>query len=186
MRNIKNIKFGKKFLAGLLATTIIGTSLGAIKIHKDNEVKRVKNYLSDFLTSENYVDLSKISTSYDIKSFSGEALARALMDLDIKYVRITDSYIYNDPHVETFRQVTATNYDNPIGIDDSDSLVYEMYEPIRNTSSNGVTYEIPEGFTLDTIDVTAEPIRYQDLNGKTITVYENDYEDSYSLTLNRR
>ncbi len=186
MSKIKNFKMGKKFLAGILIATIVGSGVAGYKLHKRCEVARVKDYLEDFLTDDNYVDLSKVSKDYDIKGFSGESLAIAMEELDVDYVRLIDSYVYNDPHVETFTQMTAVNYDSILGIDDYGNTVYEMYEPIRNSTSTGVTYEFPEGYVLDSIDVIAEPIRYNDLKGTNITVETNDFDDSYSLELRRK
>lgn len=186
MKKIKNVNIGKRFLAGILAATMIGCGIGGMKLHKKNEVNRVKGYLSDFLTEENYVDLSKISRLYDVAPFSGEALYEALQSIDVDYVRITDAYIYDDPHVETFTQMNAVNYSNNLGIDQNGNIMYEMYEPTRNVGPKGVIYEIPEGFTLESIEVIAEPIRYNELAGKTIDVINNEYEDSYTLVLNKR
>ena len=182
---INNLKFSKRMLAGMLAVGTIGLGIFGMKLHKDNEVRRVKNYLSDFVTSDNYVDLSKISTDYVIKDFSGEILKEALEDMDVDYVRITDSYIYDASHVETFKQMHAVNYDCILG-ELYGKTVYEMYEPIRNISDSGVAYCIPEGFVLEEIEVVAEPIRYDDLIGREVVVLENDYEDSYSLELKKR
>ena len=62
-----DVKFGKRFVAGLLAVSLIGgATFGGFHLYKKSEVNRVKGYLEDFLTEDNYVDLSKISTSYDI------------------------------------------------------------------------------------------------------------------------
>lgn len=183
---MKNLKFGKRFLAGVVAVSIIGCGMGGFHLHKRQEVNRVKGYLEDFLTEDNYVDLSKISTSYVIKDFSGEALRDALEEMDVDYVRITDSYIYDDAHVETFTQKNAVNYNNTLWVDKEGNPVYEMYEPIRMSSDDGVTYDIPEGFTLEDIDVIAEPIRFSELDDKTISVNENNYEESYSLEMKRK
>lgn len=183
---MKNLKFGKRFIAGILAASIIGCGIGGYHLHKRNEINRVKGYLEDFATEDNYVDLSKISTAYEIYDFSGEVLRSALEEMDIDYVRITDSYIYDDVHVETFKQKNAVNYSNVLWTDGNGNPMYEMYEPIRMSSDSGVTYDVPEGFTLEDIDVIAEPIRYSDLNDKTVSVNENNYESSYSLELKRK
>ena len=89
---LKNLVIKKSLLVGTMSLSILGSKY---RVVKDPEVIRVKGYLEDFLTEANYVDLSKISTSYDIKNFSGEDLVKALSDSDIKYVRITDDYIYD-------------------------------------------------------------------------------------------
>ena len=79
MSKAKNIKFGKKFIAGILAISIVGSgAVGGFHIYKRSEINRVKGYLEDFLTEDNYVDLSKISTTYDIKNFDGEYLDDAI------------------------------------------------------------------------------------------------------------
>lgn len=183
---MKNFKFGKRFFAGIVAVSIIGSSIGAYHIYKKQEVNRVKNYLEDFLTEDNYVDLSKIGMDYDIRGFSGESLEKALMEVDARYVRLTDSYIYDGSHVVPFVQKSAFNYDNVLGIDDNGNTVYEGYEPIRVPSDNGVIYQFPEGFTLEDISVLAEPIRYNELDSKKIVVYNNDYEESRSLSLRNK
>ena len=111
---------------------------------------------------------------------------KALSDSDIKYVRITDVYIYDGKHVEPFFQKTAMNYKHILGIDDNFKIVYEGYEPIRNVVDGSLVYEIPKGYKLTDIEVIAEPVRYDELASKEIVVTENDYEDSYSLSLKRK
>lgn len=183
---MKNLKFGKRFLAGVIATSIIGSGICGYHVYRKSEVNRVKGYLEDFLTEDNYVDLSKISSQYDIRDFSGEYLRMALEDMDVSYVRITDSYIYDDAHVETFSQKNAVNYNNVLWTSKDSSPVYEMYEPIRMSDGSLVTYQIPEGFTLEDVEVIAEPIRYEELDNRTVVVNDNDYEESYSLELKRK
>lgn len=180
---LKNLKIKKGLLAGTMAFVILGSGYKIVKVQ---EVNRVKGYLEDFLTADDYVDLSKVSKSYNIKDFSGEALAKALADSDIKYVRITDDFIYDGKHVEPFKQKTAVNYNCILGIDDNSEVVYQGYEPIRNNIDGSVVYDIPEGYELTDIKVLAEPVRYDELNSKEVVVVENDYEDSYSLTLRRK
>ena len=83
-----NLKFGKRFLAGILAVSIMGgVTFGGFHLYKRHEINRVKGYLEDFLTEDNYVDLSKVSRAYDIKSFNGEYLDDAMEELGVKYVR---------------------------------------------------------------------------------------------------
>ena len=180
---LKFLVIKKSLVVGTMSLSILGSKY---RVVKDPEVIRVKGYLEDFLTEDNYVDLSKISTSYDIEDFSGEALAKALADSDIKYVRITDDYIYDGKHVEPFLQKTAMNYKHILGIDDNFKIVYEGYEPIRNVVDGSLVYEIPKGYKLTDIEVIAEPVRYDELASKEIVVTENDYEDSYSLSLKRK
>lgn len=183
---MKNLKFGRRFIAGVVAASIIGCSIGGYHIYKRHEVNRVKGYLEDFLTEDNYVDLSKISTDYDIRDFSGECLRSALEEMDVDYVRITDSYIYDDAHVLPFSQKNAINYNNILWYSKDGSPVYEMYEPIRMSDGTVISYQMPDGFVLEDIEVIAEPIRYNELDGKTISVNQNEYEDSYSLELKRK
>lgn len=179
----KKVKFGYRFAAGIIALSIIGSGLGAMKLYKTSQVNRVKGYLEDFLNEENYVDLSKIVATYDIDDFKGEYLYEALKDRDIDYVRITDTFIYDKAHVTAFTQKNAVNYNNIIGYDEDGKPVYSMYEPISIPTSVGVTYSVPEGYELQDIKVIAEPLRYEDLKDKEIKVIENEYEDSYSLYL---
>lgn len=184
---VKNIKFKKSILVKVLALSIIGYSgYQAFQLHKNNEIKRVKGYLEDFLTEDNYVDLSKISSDYNITNFSGETLSDVLKDSDIDYVRLTDSYVYNGSHVTSFKQKSAINYNNLIGTLDNGESVYEGYEPIRNSIDGNVTYDIPNEYTLEDIYVNAEPVRYNELENMEINVIENNYEDSYSLVLERK
>lgn len=184
---LRNIKFGKKFIASLLTLSIIGSSVGiGMHLYKKHEIQRVKGYLEDFLTEENFVDMSKISRDYEIKDFSGEILASALEELDVSYVRFNDSYVYNYPHVEGFDQKTATNYDVILGIDANGNPVYEGYEPIRIPSEDGLVYSYPDDYVLEDIHVYAEPIRYDELGDREIKVIENQYEESYSLVLEKK
>lgn len=183
---MKNLKFGKRFFIGVVAASVIGCGIGGFHLCKRHEINRVKGYLEDFLTEDNYVDLSKISTEYNICDFSGESLRKALEELDIDYVRITDSYIYDEAHVETFSQKNAVNYNNELWVDQNGNIMYEMYEPIRMADNSGVTYDIPDNFTLEDIEVVAEPTRYSELDDMIILVNENNYEESYSLEMRRK
>lgn len=182
---VKNLKLSKKLIAGAIIASIIGTGIGGYHMHKQSEIARVKGYLTDYLTADNYVDLSKVTGTYDIKSFDGEYLKEALEEMDIDYVRINDSFIYDKAHVETFPHVNAVNYDKVVWNDGTNDI-YEMYEPIRIPSENGVTYQIPEGFVLETVEEIAEPIRYDDLDDREVVVFKNTYEDSYSLSLEKK
>ena len=93
---VKNLKLYQKVLALVLAAGITASGVAAgMKLHKTNEVNRVKGYLEDFTTESGYVDLSSISSTYNIKYFDGEYLRLAMEELDVDYVRITDSYIFN-------------------------------------------------------------------------------------------
>ena len=68
-----DIKFGKSFVARLLAVSLIGEATWCgFHLYKRSEIGRIKGYLDDFLTEDNYVDLSKVSTSYDIRSFTSK------------------------------------------------------------------------------------------------------------------
>ena len=182
---VKNLKLSKRLIAGTLIATIIGTGIGGYHMHRNNEVARVKGYLEDFLTEENYVDLSKVSGTYDIRDFDGEYLRKALEEMDIDYVRINDAFIYDKDHVETFPHMNAVNY-NKVVWNDGTNDIYEMYEPIRVPTSDGVSYEVPEGFALEKVLEIAEPIRYEELDNREVKVYKNNYEDSYSLTMEKK
>lgn len=187
MSKAKNIRFGKMFISGIVATSIIGTSvIGGFHLYKRSEINRVKGYLEDFLTEDNYVDLSKISTDYSIRNFDGEYLDDAMEELGVKYVRITDTYVYDGNHVTPFVQMNAVNYDKVLFTDKDGNIYYEMYEPVRNVSSEGVYYSVPDGFELEEISVIAEPYRYERLADTEVVVNKNDYEDSYSLSLERK
>lgn len=182
---VKNLKLSKKLIAGTLIAAIIGTGIGGYHMHRNNEIARVKGYLEDFLTEENYVDLSKVSGTYDIRDFDGEYLRKALEEMDIDYVRINDAFIYDKDHVETFTHMNAVNY-NKVVWNDGTNDIYEMYEPIRVPTSDGISYELPEGFALEKVLEIAEPIRYEELDNREVKVYKNNYEDSYSLTMEKK
>lgn len=184
---MSNLKFGKKFVAGLLAVSIIGgATWGGFHLYKRHEINRVKGYLEDFLIEDNYVDLSKVSSSYDIENFDGEYLDDAMEELGVKYVRLTDTYVYNGRHVTPFQTMSAINYDNVTFVDQDGNEYYEMYEPIRVDGENGVEYIFPEGFELIETDVVTEPFRYYRLEDTEVVVYENSYENSYSLSLEKK
>ena len=184
---MSNLKFGKKFVAGLLAVSLIGGSVwGGFHLYKKSEIGRIKGYLEDFLTEDNYVDLSKVSTAYDIRSFNGEYLDDAMDELGVKYVRLTDTYVYDGKHVTPFQTVSAINYDKVIYEDKDGNKFYEMYEPIRVPGENGVEYIYPEGFKLIETDVVEEPYRYYRLEDTEVVVRENNYEESYSITLEKK
>ena len=184
---MSNLKFGKKFIAGLLAVSIIGgATWGGFHLYKRHEINRVKGYLEEFLTEDNYVDLSKVSSSYDIANFDGEYLDDAMEELGVKYVRITDTYVYNGRHVTPFQTMSAINYDNVTFVAQDGNECYEMYEPIRVVGENGVEYIFPEGFELIETDVVTEPFRYYRLEDTEVVVHENSYENSYSLSLEKK
>lgn len=186
MGKINNLKFGKRFVAGVLALSITGGLIyGGIQLHKKCEVSRVKGYLEDFVTEENYVDLSKVTSDYKIRNFSGEALIQAMEDTGVDYVRLNDSYIYDGATVTPFTQITAINYDKVLWTDQYDNTYYEQYEPIRATSPDGVMYAVPNGYELEKVKIYAEPTRYEKIENDKIIVIDNDYEDSYSLILKR-
>ena len=92
---VKNLKLGKKITALILTGAIVAGSYGGFQLYKKSEVNRVKGYLEDFQTEEGYVEFTKISTVYDMKSFKGEYLLEAMEDMDISYIRITDDYIFD-------------------------------------------------------------------------------------------
>lgn len=187
MSKVNNLKFGKKFIAGLLVVSLVGGGIvGGLHLHKKSEINRVKGYLEDFLTEDNYVDLSKVTSSYDIKGFDGEYLDDAMEEVGVSYVRLTDTYVYDGKHVVPFKQMNAVNYNNYLWTDKDGNDYYEMYEPIRCSTEDGVVCVVPEGFQLEEIEVIAEPFRYDRLEDTEIVVRENDYDDSYSLSLERK
>lgn len=183
---IKNLKFYKRLVSGLLVFSIMGTGITSYSIFRNLEKKRVKGYLEDFLTEDNFVDLTKISTNYEIKNFSGKCLAEVLEKSSIDYVRIADSYICDDEHKKFFKQVNAVNYDNFLWEDKEGNKYYEMYEPKRDSSESGISYDVPEGFQLEYTECSNESIKFDDLDDYIIEVFENTYEDSYSLSLERK
>lgn len=183
-----HFRFGKRFIAAVLAGTIM-LGVGGYHLHKRQEVVRVKNYLEDFLTEDNYVDLSKISTDYDIRSFDGKYLYKALQEVDVDYVRITSDYIFDihdGVHVGPFKQMTGMNKNKLINHDFEGNPVYEGYEPIRTVKNGKLEYILPEEFELEEISVLAEPFDYERLMDREVVVRENDYEDSYSLSLEKK
>ena len=184
--NKHRIRFGKRFLACLLAGVTIGCGIGGFHLHRKHEIARVKNYLEDFLTEDNYVDLSKISRDYDIKDFDGQYLYEALKDSDIKYVRITSDYIVNEGYEGPIKQMTSMNKDVLLGYDDFSEPVYEGYEPIRRIVDGKVVYDIPEGYTLEEVNILTEPTSRENVYNSAVIVRENNYEESYSLSLEKK
>ena len=184
---MSDIKFGKRFVAGLLAISLIGgASFGGFHLYKRSEIGRIKGYLEDFLTEDNYVDLSKVSKAYDIRSFNGEYLDDAMDELGVKYVRLTDTYVYDGKHVTAFETMSAVNKDKVIYVDQDGNEYYDMYEPIRVPGENGVEYIYPEGYELIETDVITEPYRYYRLEDTEVVVRENNYEESYSISLEKK
>ena len=173
---VKNMKFGKKFASALLAGLLMAGAVGgSMHLYKTNEVNRVKGYLNDFLTEDNYVDISHVDKNYGIKSFKGEYLRAALEDMDVKYVRIDDTFvfdIYDGVQVGTFKTVVAYREETD-----------EYYDPIRISTDKGVEYLYPEGFKLITLELTPEPFDYERLDGTNIEVLEE--QDSDRLMLRR-
>lgn len=183
---VKNLKLYQKVLALVLAVGITTSGITAgMKLHKTNEINRVKGYLEDFTTQDGYVDLSSISSTYKIKDFDGEYLRLAMEELDVDYVRITDSYIFNGDYETDFPIMLAFNYNNLLGYDNIGNSVYETYDPIRISTEDGVRYIYPEGFTLKEVVVSIEPVSYKELDDTEVHV-SKDSEDSYTLTLNRK
>ena len=122
---VKNLKFGSRLISLVLATSIALSVSGCTsKFKSEREVERVKSYLEDFLTEEGYVDLSNISTDYEIYSFDGKYLKLALDDMNVEHVRITDSYVFNGDYVDGFPVMLAFNYNNLLGYDDNGDSVY--------------------------------------------------------------
>ena len=173
---VKNLKFGKKFVAGLLTVGILtGATFGGLELYKTHEVNRVKGYLEDFLTEDNYVDISCVDKNYGIKGFKGEFLREALEDMDVKYVRIDDTFvfdIYDGVHVGTFKTMVAYREETD-----------EYYDPIRISTDHGIDYIYPEGFKLIELELTPEPFDYERLDGTKVEVYNE--EDSDRLMLRR-
>ena len=153
-------------------------------ILKKKEIERVKSYLEDFMTEEGYVDLSNISTDYEIYSFDGKYLKLALDDMNVEHVRITDSYVFNGDYVDGFPVMLAFNYNNLLGYDNDGNPVYETYDPIRMSSEDGVDYYYPEGFTLVEVKDNVNPIFYNQLEDREVSVKKQD--DSYTLSLNMK
>ena len=176
-KNKRNLRFGRRFAAGLLSVGILaGATFGGFALHRTHEVNRVKGYLDDFLTEDNYVDLSCIDKSYDIKGFKGEYLREALEDSDIDYVRIDDTFIfdiYDGVHIGTFKTKLAYNEEND-----------EYFDPIRNNTGNGLEYSYPEGFELVDLELTPEPFDYERLDGTSIEV-QSFADESQRLVIKR-
>jgi len=82
--------------------------------------------------------------------------------------------------------LSAINYDKVTFVDQDGNPYYEMYEPIRVPSEDGVEYIYPEGFELVETDVIAEPYRYYRLEDTEVVVRDNSYEESYSISLEKK
>ena len=183
---VKNLKFGKKLLSLALATSIAFSMSGCGKnFSSEKEIDRVKNYLEDFMTESGYVDLSNVSTDYDIKSFDGETLKLALEEMNVSHVRITDSIIFGGDYVDGFPVMLAFNYNNLLGYDDNGNPVYETFEPIRMGTDDGVQYYYPKGFVLKEVIILKDPILYEQLDDREVSVKQHS-EDSYTLSLNKK
>lgn len=184
---VNNFKFGKRLISLALAASMALSMSGCSnsKFSSENEVNRVKNYLEDFMTDSGYVDLSNVSTEYDIKSFDGSTLKLALEEMDVSHVRITDSIIFGGDYVEGFPVMLAFNYDNLLGYDDNGEPVYETFEPIRMGTDDGVEYYYPKGFVLKEVMILKNPVLYEQLDNKEITVKQHS-EDGYTLSLNKK
>ena len=182
---IKNLKLGKKITALLLTGAIVASGYGGFQLYKKNEVNRVKGYLEDFQTEQGYVDLTRVGTNYDIKSFDCEYLMKAMEELEVTYVRITDEYIYDleeGEYFDGFTQKIAFNYNNLLGYDNNGNPVYEAIEPIRTIKGDNLVYLYPKGYKLTDIKVYEDFMSPELVKNKKIEV--NQYsEDSYSLTL---
>ena len=174
---VKNLKFGKKFVCTLLSVGIIaGVTVGGMKLYKTHEVNRVKGYLDDFLTEDNYVDISCVDKNYGIKGFDGKYLREALEDTDIDYVRIDDTFvfdIYDGVHIGTFKTIWAYNEELDRYID-----------PTRVKTEDGIEYIYPDGYKLVELELTPEPFDYERLDGVKVEVV-NESEDYDRLRIRR-
>ena len=182
---VKNLKLGSRLISLALATSIaFGVSGCTSKFKDEKEIERVKTYLEDFMTEEGYVDLSNISTDYEIYDFDGKYLKLALEEMNVEHVRITDSYVFNGDYVDGFPVMLAFNYNKLLGYDDNGEPVYETYDPIRMSGPDGVIYYYPKGFTLKEVDVLVNPVFYNQLEDREVSVKKQD--DSYTLSLNKK
>ena len=82
--------------------------------------------------------------------------------------------------------MSAVNKDKVIYVDQDGNEYYDMYEPIRVPGEDGIQYVYPEGYELIETDVIAEPYRYYRLEDTEVVVRENNYEDSYSISLEKK
>ncbi len=175
---IKNMKLGKRFACGLLTIGLIaGTTFGGFQLYKTHEVNRVKGYLEDFLTEDNYVDISCVDKNYGIKGFKGEYLREALKDIDVSYVRIDDTFvfdIYDGVHIGTFKTMVAYDEEND-----------RYYDPVRISSEDGIKYVYPEGYKLISLDLTPEPFDYERLDGTNIELVDDESNDYDRLVFRR-
>lgn len=181
---VKNVKFHKKFIATSLVVAILGTGMVGYQMHKKSEYNRVKGYLEDYLTEDNYVDLTRVSIDYDIEPFDGKTLRLVLEDSDIYYVRITDSYIYDGAHVTPFPHVDLVDYSTILGIDDNGEEVYKSLEPVRVPGENGVQIVGVDGYEERTIYDMVDPIRYESLDEKVVDVIK--YPEFQNLVLKKK
>lgn len=179
---VKNVHIKKGLLVLGLATTL---GICSYQLHKHNEVNRVKGYLNDLRTDDNYVDMSRISLDYNIESFNGSTMVEALKDTDIDYVIINDWIIYENAHVGTFIRPYFTNGEI-IGYDDNNEAVYNCLKAVVGSNEGELYYEIPEGYYLDERETTAGPhgpMRYEMLKEYDINVYPDG--NAYGLSLSK-
>jgi hypothetical protein len=155
-------------------------------LHRKNEIAKVKNYLEDFLTEDHYVDISKIGTDYSISTIDGQYLYEAVKDSDINYVRVAGDYITNNGYEGPFKQMTAMNKDVLLGYDDFGEPVYEGYDPIKRIVDGKLIYEVPDGYTLEEVSITPEAVSSESIVNSAVVVRKNNYEESYSLSLEKK
>jgi len=93
-KKIKNLKFGKRFLAFVLAFTVITSTLGIYRLKKIKEVNRVKGYLEDFLTEDNYIDFILIEKRVGKESSDRFITIDSTLGKSIVGKRVNDKFSY--------------------------------------------------------------------------------------------
>lgn len=171
----------KKLGIKIVCVLPLAIVLYSMKMESQKELKRVIQYLEDFKTDDNYVNLTRIGLDYEINDFDGDVLKKAIEETGVKYVRITDAFI-SDEELAYYPHYYAVNYDDVVCVDNNRDILYAMYEPILSLDENGeIYYNIPYGYVLEEAQEIATPITLDELNNKEVDVIES--EDSYRLIL---
>lgn len=178
---IKNIKIKKRLLALTLGVSL---GIGSFKLYENNEVNRVKGYLNDFVTEDNYVNLTRVSKDYNINSFKGKYLRKALNELDIEYVIIDDWIIFDGNKIGLFNIVDYTNGEL-LGYDNNGNAVYNGMNAIVDNKDGKLEYIVPDGYELRETKIDAGnhgPMKFETLDNYNIIMTDENNCHTFHLS----